>query len=369
MKRINLLIMIVMGMGFARLAAQPEIWYPNPAYLHWEEPCPEELAYDIYYLESERFPEGRFDEDFNHTNRNDHVCYVNPFSARNGEGGQLTLYGVALCLQPVYRHSGPCIPMMDRSIAFDIMLYNFTPGDSNVQLIMRQKCFLEEHQSPNLTIVYRTSNVQDTLVKYPMYEFYFDSPIDVTGDFYVGIHSLDSFVLETGKMNYMALWNGGGACCHSGYYGFVDTEKNVLKMWNAECPGGAWVSGGSYGYLPGGTIAPQTDTVFNYIAQGIMPITRPEGYLAYLSATPPETEAGGVRLLPNPAKTRVTVEADCDIRKVEVMDMLGHVLKTRQYYGDAQSSTLDVSWLSPGCYVVRVKTAHETVAQKLVIEN
>ena len=143
----------------------------------------------------------------------------------------------------------------------------------------------------------------------------------------------------------------------------------MLRFCDADCPGGAWIGRGSIGVIGPGALAPQTDTDFNYIAQGIMPITRPEGYLAYLSATPPEADAGGVRLLPNPAKTRVTVEADCAIRKVEISDLLGRVIVSRQYYGDSQSSTLDVSWLSQGNYVVRVKTARETVAQKLVIEN
>lgn len=367
MKRINLLVMIVMGMCFARLAAQPEVRYPNPAYMHWEEPCP--LVYMSNYLVPVFFPVDRFD-DYPYF-FNDHMCYVNPFSIREGEEGKLTIYGVSLCFQPKsFRGDVPYVLGMDRSIAFDIMLYNFTPGDSNVQLIMRQKFFLDETRSPDLFVVY-TGNPygsQDSAFKFPMYEFYFDSPVTVTGDFYAGIHSMDSFRLETGRL--LHCWFGAEPqCCHSGYYGYVDMEQTVLRFWDADCPGGAWIGGGSVGVNGPGALAPQTDTVFTYYAQGIIPITMPEGYLANLSAISPEAKEGGVRLLPNPAKTRVTVEADCDIRKVEVMDMLGRVLKTRQYYGDAQSSTLDVSWLSPGSYVVRVKTAHETVAQKLVIEN
>jgi hypothetical protein len=373
MKRSYLLI-IMMGICIARVAAQPEVWYPNPAYMYWEEPCTDSFRLLVYPERSRQyFPEWRFDDKPYFIN--DHLCYVNPFSVGEGEQGKLTIFGVSLCLMPLFYHwdhiSSPA-PMMDRSIEFDIMLYNFTPGDSNVQLFMSQKFFLDETRSPDLTMLYWSDpqRPESSVIKCPMYEFYFDSPVAVTGDFYAGIHSMDSFCLVTGQLyhtqNLFFEWIG---CCHSGYIGFVDMEKTVLRFWDADCYPTSWTGGGFYGFGTPGVLAPQTDTVLTVIGQGIMPITMPEGYLANLSATPLETKSGDVRISPNPARAMVTVEADCDIKGVEVMDMLGRVLISKRYDGDAHSSTLDVSRLSPGGYVVRVKSSHKVVAQKLVVEK
>ncbi len=75
-----------------------------------------------------------------------------------------------------------------------------------------------------------------------------------------------------------------------------------------------------------------------------------------------------MRLLPNPARTRVTVEADCAIRHVEVADMAGRVLIAERYDADVRSATLDVGRLAQGIYAVRVYTEREEAVQKLIIE-
>ncbi len=76
-----------------------------------------------------------------------------------------------------------------------------------------------------------------------------------------------------------------------------------------------------------------------------------------------------MRLLPNPARTRVTVEADCAIRHVEVADMAGRVLVSEQCGAGVRSATLDVSRLAQGSYVVRVKTERDETVQRLIIDN
>ena len=94
------------------------------------------------------------------------------------------------------------------------------------------------------------------------------------------------------------------------------------------------------------------------------PITRPKGYL---TATKPTEDVGSVRLLPNPARTRVTVEAADAIKDVQVSDMAGRVLITKWYPGDARAVTLDIESLPRGSYVVRVKTEKIETVQKLVV--
>ena len=118
------------------IVAQPEIPYPNPAYMHWEEPCPDNLAYSQNYREGlVFFPIIEFRSNYDTTIlTNNHVCYINPFSL--GEGKQ-TIYGVALCLSARDNYEFP-LPPIDRRISIDIMLYGFTSGDSNVQLVKSQ---------------------------------------------------------------------------------------------------------------------------------------------------------------------------------------------------------------------------------------
>ena len=345
------------------IVAQPEIPYPNPAYMHWEEPCPDNLAYSQNYRQGlVFFPIIEFRSNYDTTIlTNNHVCYINPFSL--GEGKQ-TIYGVALCLSPRDNYEFP-LPPIDRRISIDIMLYGFTSGDSNVQLVKSQTFEVEQGQSPDLFMLY--SGSRNSTIKYPMYEFYFDTPIDidVAGDYYFGIHSLDTFVVETGSKPYE---NRRPECCHSGYFGYVDMEREVLIMWESECHGRSWLGAGYYAHDSPGVVAPRTDTIFTNLAQGILPITRPQGYLTTTEPTA-EAEAGCVRLLPNPARTRVTVEADCAIRHVEVADMAGRVLVSEQCGAGVRSATLDVSRLAQGSYVVRVKTERDETVQRLIIDN
>ena len=114
-----------------------------------------------------------------------------------------------------------------------------------------------------------------------------------------------------------------------------------------------------------GIPAPQTDTIFEPKTQSAYPITRPKGYL---TATKPTEDVGSVRLLPNPARTRVTVEAADAIKDVQVADMAGRVLISKRFHGDERAVTLNVASLPQGSYVVRVKTEQKETTQKLVVD-
>lgn len=366
------ILVVLLSMPCRHVVAQPEVRYPNPAYMHWEEPCAEYLGYNVHNNASlESFPVKEFDNTRVYPDGNDHVCFVNPFGIGDGK---VTLYGVAVSIID-QRYPVPPYHLTDRRISLDILLYNFMPGDSNVQLVKRQTFVVEENQIPDLYMVYKTLDggnefFPDTIVKYPMYEFYFDEPVEMYGDFYVGIHSMDTFGVLTGNMNCLGtLGIRDSSCCHSGYHGYIDTERDVLIMWDAYCYAtDTWIGDGPRRYdIQPGVLAPRTDTVFCNIAQGVMPITRPQGYL---TATEPTVrgEVGSVRLMPNPARTRVTVEADCGIRHVEVADMAGRVLVSERYDAGARSATLDVGRLAQGIYAVRVYTEREEAVQKLIIE-
>ena len=364
-------IFILGGVLTNRAVAQPEIRYPNPAYLHWEEPC--DLAYRwnsggelVWFPGFTHYFRDFIWTSFGEEPYTKNGCVVNPFGTADS---MQTLYGVAIPVIPITTGVPPLPPMMDRRITFDILLYSFTPGDSLVQLVKSQTFAVEKDQSPDLYMVFKEydyasgnpSPFHDTLVKFPMIEFYFDSPQEMYGNFFVGIHSTDTFVTAMGVLC-------NNSCCHSGYAGFIDMDKKMFLAY-VSCGSSSICcsSEGIYDGLdwhPHGVAVPMTETVYGSSSQFVYPILRPQGYL---NATTPEKEAGNVRLLPNPARTRVTVEADCAIRNVEVMDMLGSVILSERYDGDVRSATLDVSNLAQGSYVVKVKTEQNVTALKLIV--
>ena len=370
----SVIIVVLMSITANRATGQPEMWFPNPAYMIWEQPCLD--RYGIWISGSldhhPTFP----GISLLLGDRCEHSCYVNPFNAE-----KQTIYGVAfsLCNHDDYVLGRPS--PIDRRVSFDILIYNFTSGDSNVQLVKRQSFVVEPNQSPDLTMLYnslfhvRNPELEDpdSIIRIPMYEFYFDSPVDLYGDFYVGIHSLDTFevvgaVIGNGGQILNQDMQDSSVCCPSGYLGYVDIERNVLLFWDAECNwrfGQTWGEDNWSGDSYHGVNAPQTDTIFTMRTQAFMPILRPQGYL---SATAPMAEMGNVRLQPNPARTHVVVEAECAIKHVELADMSGRVLLSERYDGQAQSVTLDVSSLAKGSYVVKVKTERDESAQKLLVE-
>lgn len=361
-KRILLttILAVLLGMPCRHVVAQTEVRYPNPAYLHREVPCPEIFGYNWSYLGIYPFPMAGFYPDY--IAEND-VCFVNPFGK---DEEKQTVHGVALCVIPYSSHLPPYL-LMDRRITLDIMLYQFVPGDSNVHLIKSQTFVVEENQRPDLVLVYREKdnldgyyNGIDSLVRFPMYEFYFDYPQEVEGNFYVGVHSVDSFLMPMPQHRTLP------SCCHNGYWGVVNVNNSMLIRYTNESFVCNHYQGEGRGETHGVT-APWTDTMYTGTGQMVYPITKPQGYL---TATEPTAEAAGgrVRLSPNPARTRVTVEADCGIRHVEVADMAGRVLVSERYDAGARSATLDVGRFAQGIYAVRVYTEREEAVQKLIIE-
>lgn len=95
-----------------------------------------------------------------------------------------------------------------------------------------------------------------------------------------------------------------------------------------------------------------------------MPIIKPKGYLTAARLR----DAGDVQLKPNPARTRVTVEAEQAIRYVELTDMAGRTMIVQKYDGGTRSATLDIGSLPQGIYIVRVRTDRAVATRKLLVE-
>ena len=356
-----IVVAVLTAMTNSHIVAQPEVWYPNPAYMHWETPT-ERVAYSSLYILRTGTPTYNIGLDYCYFHNNWDICSVCSFATATEQ--PQTIYGVALNISDIDIFY-PSVPF-DGSINLDIVLYQFTPGDSNVQLLKKQHFVKEKGQQPDLYMIYYDEDYllggtpRDSVVKYPIYEFYFDTPIDVEGYFYAGIYSIDTFAISLGyRVHYYPR-------CHNGHFGNVDMKNNTLIYYHTRSISTCcdlWVEqpGRESSALP----APLADTVFTNVLQLVFPITRPKGYL---TATKPTEDVGSVRLLPNPARTRVTVEAADAIKDVQVSDMAGRVLISKRFHGDERAVTLDVASLPKGSYVVRVKTEQEESTQKLVVD-
>ena len=81
------------------------------------------------------------------------------------------------------------------------------------------------------------------------------------------------------------------------------------------------------------------------------------------AATTPDD---GITLRPNPADRQVTVSATMPIKHVEVYDLAGRLVETRQPNGT--NLQLDLKSYPNGTYLVKVTTANGTTTRKLVVK-
>ena len=73
-----------------------------------------------------------------------------------------------------------------------------------------------------------------------------------------------------------------------------------------------------------------------------------------------------VMLLPNPADRQVTISAALPLLHVEVYDLAGRLVETRQPSGTVLK--LDLKSYPSGTYLVKVTTANGTTTKKLVVK-
>ncbi len=338
------ILISIMGLQTPKAMSQPEIHYPNPAYWYWTSPCDSiiQFGWSNYY--------------FRQPGLDNQICYVKPYDATEQSR---TIYGVALSLYSFYVGGWweDRLKPMDRRISLDITLYSFTPGDSVVHPITTQTFIVEKGQSPDIALSLPAADL------YPIYEFYFDRPVRVDGPIFVGAITNDSCSLMRTPLRYLfLLGHDDGSCCIWGYEAQVNIKRNVLIGYEVGwgCPGSN-VSVSNRGW---GVAAPSQDTIHTGMAQAIYPIIKPQGYLSALALQ----EGGDVRLKPNPARTRVTVEAEQIIRYIELTDMTGRTMMSQKYDGGTLSATLDISSLPQGVYIARVRTDKAVATRKLLVK-
>ena len=122
-----------------------------------------------------------------------------------------------------------------------------------------------------------------------------------------------------------------------------------------------WNTGDSTAYL---SVCPEAAGEATYTVEGCRAgcCNSASVTLDVLGITSPEE--GSVRLYPNPAHDRVTVQAG-QMRSVELVTLMGQTVMRQTVQGS--SATLDLQRLPKGIYFVKVETANSVSTQKLVL--
>ncbi len=103
-----------------------------------------------------------------------------------------------------------------------------------------------------------------------------------------------------------------------------------------------------------------------YAPAGIFPIKYEED-TSGVGLANVELGADAVTLYPNPTRSgEVTVEAAENILNVEIYDIANRLVRTES--ANAKSVRLNISALSSGTYLAKVRTKSGTVARKFIIE-
>ena len=262
-----------------------------------------------------------------------------------------TIYGVAAAVCPYgdfdnynpYTLEG-CTWRTDGEI--DTYIYEATVGDSAVELVKHSNHYIPAGKVPDRLLVIQDSGLvgyMGSLVNRAaiyMHEFYFDEPVTVSNPFLVGMSGKSDLRVADFLTKY--------ALNHT-YYGYVDIETGRL------------IDSRYHSVLfPDINTVPTSNQV-----QIFFPILVPEGSAIGTSQV---QKSVSLRLVPNPARTEVKVEAGCAVREVVVTDMVGRTVLHRDCHDGELGITLDVSRLPQGCYAVRVGTDRGVLTEKLSVQ-
>ena len=262
------------------------------------------------------------------------------------------IYGVAVIL--LWRDHPRVYEIGDAS-TIDIELYKVTEGESDIHLIKKMTGYLYPGKKPEKILKYQPGPPDDS--EDPMYEFYFDEPVSVTGTFFATASiSSDSTGLD---------WHYLQRTEVTGYEAYISKEDQKLigvKCKTEETPV-LTIYCDTTG-LPAPDI--ELEGTKSLYVQWIFPILVPEGTTAV-----PTVEGGEpfeVLLTPNPATEQATAATEAGIRSIEVVDMAGRTIARHSYHALPRNVTFDVKDLPRGIYAVRVDTPQGIATKKLAVE-
>ena len=346
-----------MGMDNNDAMAQdvPIVDYPYGNYLNWQ--CdsyvPSLIGGQAYRTRlTETIIDGQF---IGYTSR------AVPFNfSTTGEPTTRTIYGVAVPFEMI-QESMPLDVVVDQIMDhdFDVTLYIYkvTEGDTNLQLIKEYTHHIHQGQYPDILLRMCSPSIYGANC-FAMWEIYFDLPVTIDGTFLVGISTPE-------HDNHYVREPSMGSSCWIGYFTEVLTYKGTARLITWHTDGCLFKGTGRHSPYQALALPEITDSIGSHHFQALCPILVPYGTTA---AGEVRAEASAVRLTPNPATDKVTVQSPHGIRHIEVVDMTGRTVIARSYDGLPQSATFDISTLPQGTYALRVKSPHTISAEKLVVQ-
>ena len=350
---LSTLFLLLMGMANNDAMAQdvPIVDYPYGNYMFWQCNRLGEFPYMDGIAFNSRPQEIRVDGQ-----TVGYQIWAVPFNFPiSGEQQACTIYGVAINFDIIPETHFRFDDLITNDFDVTLSIYKVTEGDSNLQLIKEHTEHIHQGQYPDIII-----RMKSTMKEYLcLWEVYFDLPITIEGTFLVAVSTSIDRIVRIPCMH---------ETCWKGYTAEILITKDEPRLckWSMRdgCTGGRNLYETSYTHAL--TIPEITDSISNGEEfQGLCPILVPYGTTA---AGEVRAEASAVRLTPNPATDKVTVQSPHGIRAVELTDMAGHTLLRQRCDDQPQSLTLDISALPQGIYAVKVETPQSTATEKLAVQ-
>ena len=331
-------------------SAQEIVNYPYGNYMNWqcEDPAnntPDGLTRALI-LYNFRREYGRY------------PLMANPFNfSMTDTPNTCTIYGIAASLGPY----SPGIDSLNYNVVdsvidelfLNIYIYKATENESDIQLIKQYPGHINQGQQPDKLLQFADGD------QLPIYEFYFDRPLTITGTFLATIHSRDSALAYSYSTKQ----------CFTGYECFIMPMKDFVVAWRTmdnrrkTCIYESFSNG--FGVNEPYPLPDMKDSIKTADTQWLFPILTPYGTTA--APAPDETNTD-VSLSPNPAADKVTVNTALGIRRIEITDMAGRTLIIRTYDDLPHSATLSINALPQGTYAVRVQTPQSLATLKLAVQ-
>jgi hypothetical protein len=342
-------ICIVMLMGLLPFSpkAQDTVIYPYMNYLNM--PCDDPSEYFCYNTQRG----GHGNDGLIRVCEKDSVYEAGVFNYPVlGKPDTRLIYGVAVILRSREEHSN--VYEIEETNTIDIELYKVTEGESDIHLIKKMTGYLYPGKKPDKILKYQPGPPDDS--EDPMYEFYFDEPVSITGTF-LATASISSdytgliwyYLPRTEVTSYEAFISKKDQKIIGVRYA---TDESLLTFY-CDTTG-----------LPAPDI--ELEGIKSILVQWIFPILVPEGTTAVPTVEGGETFE--VLLTPNPAAEQATAATEAGIRSIEVVDMAGRIVVRHSYPALPRNVTFDVKALPRGIYAVRVDTPQGIATKKLAVE-
>ena len=193
-------------------------------------------------------------------------------------------------------------------------------------------------------------------------EFYFDTPINVNGLFYI--------VEDVTNTSTRLLHVVGTKECYFDYPSLVRTSSDISSD--------AWVqwsehpsSAAGYQFLPiesgESPAAPNTCQMYFFPIFAETDSTLGDGTYPDTNVCLYDVNVDRYsNVYPNPASDIVTIQSSFKVKEIEIHNALGQVVLRKQ--GSQNIETIDVSNLQSGTYIVRIKTQRGFANKKILIE-